>query len=223
MHAWFAVGAEAPVSSYAKYSGGGANEEFHTYEATFTVPASFGPIGAVRVVNDHYNEMLLGDVRIFPADQGPKSSSATLFRCNSWIHPSRSSNDDKRTFFPVTVGTLPCMACPKLNQLHNTLACNYLTSSYHRACVQYSCLPSKTPEGMKKLRHSELLAIRGGGTGVRKPHDRIYDYDVYNDLGNKRPVLGGKKRPYPRRCRTGRAHYMQGTYRAASRVLLSLV
>ncbi|VAI26941.1 unnamed protein product [Triticum turgidum subsp. durum] len=119
--------------------------------------------------------MLLGDVRIFPADQGPKSSSATLFHCNSWIHPSRSSND-KRTFFPVT----------------------------------YSYLPSKTPEGMKRLRRSELLAIRGDGTGERKPHQRIYDYDVYNDLGNKRPVLGGEKRPYPRRCRTGRGHYMQG-------------
>ncbi|VAI26943.1 unnamed protein product [Triticum turgidum subsp. durum] len=172
---WLQLELVSEYPSYAKYSGTGADEEFYTFEATFTVPASFSPIGAVRVVNDHYNEMLLGDVRIFPADQGPKSSSATLFHCNSWIHPSRSSND-KRTFFPVT----------------------------------YSYLPSKTPEGMKRLRRSELLAIRGDGTGERKPHQRIYDYDVYNDLGNKRPVLGGEKRPYPRRCRTGRGHYMQG-------------
>lgn len=71
-------------------------------------------------------------------------------------------------------------------------------------------LPSQTPRGLKDLRREDLLSIRGNGKGERKPHDRIYDYDVYNDLGNPekddlaRPVIGGEKRPYPRRCRTGR-------------------
>ncbi|XP_004310200.1 PREDICTED: lipoxygenase 6, chloroplastic [Fragaria vesca subsp. vesca] len=72
-------------------------------------------------------------------------------------------------------------------------------------------LPSQTPPGIKDLRHEDLLSIRGNGKGMRKPHDRIYDYDVYNELGNPdksdelaRPVIGGKERPYPRRCRTGR-------------------
>ena len=73
-------------------------------------------------------------------------------------------------------------------------------------------LPSETPSGLRKLRQEELVIIRGNGEGERKNGDRIYDYDVYNDLGDpdtnidlKRPVLGATTQyPYPRRCRTGR-------------------
>lgn len=53
--------------------------------------------------------------------------------------------------------------------------------------------------------------LRGNGEGERKSFERIYDYDIYNDIGDpdrsfdlQRPPLGGKERPYPRRCRTGR-------------------
>ncbi|XP_058755727.1 linoleate 13S-lipoxygenase 2-1, chloroplastic-like isoform X2 [Vicia villosa] len=77
-----------------------------------------------------------------------------------------------------------------------------------------SFLPSQTPKGLRRLRKEELVLLRGNGEGERKESDRIYDYDVYNDLGDpdisielKRPVLGGTKQyPYPRRCRTGRKH-----------------
>ncbi|TKV97883.1 hypothetical protein SEVIR_9G523500v4 [Setaria viridis] len=72
-------------------------------------------------------------------------------------------------------------------------------------------LPSETPPGLRELRDKELKDLRGDGTGVRKLSDRIYDYATYNDLGNPdrgkefiRPILGGEKIPYPRRCRTGR-------------------
>lgn len=72
-------------------------------------------------------------------------------------------------------------------------------------------LPNETPAGLRGLREKELRDLRGDGKGVRKLSDRIYDYDVYNDLGNPdkgtnfaRPVLGGEKIPFPRRCRTGR-------------------
>ncbi|KAL4367478.1 hypothetical protein GQ457_05G026220 [Hibiscus cannabinus] len=72
-------------------------------------------------------------------------------------------------------------------------------------------LPNETPKGLRALREQDLKDIRGNGNGVRKLSDRIYDFDVYNDLGNPdkgvdfaRPTLGGKQIPYPRRCRTGR-------------------
>ncbi|KAA8549576.1 hypothetical protein F0562_001406 [Nyssa sinensis] len=73
-----------------------------------------------------------------------------------------------------------------------------------------SYLPSQTPSGLKRLREEELKNLRGNGQGERNTADRIYDYDVYNDIGDPdssadlaRPVLGGKAHPYPRRCRTG--------------------
>ncbi|KAJ3679572.1 hypothetical protein LUZ60_017583 [Juncus effusus] len=72
-------------------------------------------------------------------------------------------------------------------------------------------LPSETPPGLRKLRETELNELRGDGKGERKLTDRVYDYDIYNDLGNPdkaelvRPTIGGdNKLPYPRRLRTGR-------------------
>ncbi|KAH9740986.1 Lipoxygenase 2 [Citrus sinensis] len=47
-----------------------------------------------------------------------------------------------------------------------------------------SYLPSQTPNGLTRLRDEELISLRGSGQGERQPYDRIYDYDVYNDLGD---------------------------------------
>ena len=74
-------------------------------------------------------------------------------------------------------------------------------------------LPSQTPAGLKHLREQDKASKRGDGRGTRKDWDTIYDYDVYNDLGDpdkdnqlySRTILGASKEfPYPRRCRTGR-------------------
>jgi len=60
-----------------------------TYEAKFTVPSSFGEVGAVGVENKYINEMYLEDIVLQGFAIGP-----VHFNCNSWVQPN-----DKRTFF----------------------------------------------------------------------------------------------------------------------------
>ncbi|PPE00752.1 hypothetical protein GOBAR_DD02254 [Gossypium barbadense] len=72
-------------------------------------------------------------------------------------------------------------------------------------------LPKKTPQGLVELRKKELQKLQAPRPkGEWNLWDRIYDYDVYNNLGDPkngrlydRPVLGGSTTfPYPRRLKT---------------------
>ncbi|MBA0736311.1 hypothetical protein Gogos_009874 [Gossypium gossypioides] len=73
-------------------------------------------------------------------------------------------------------------------------------------------LPKETPKGLVELRKKELQKLQAPRLkGEWNPWDRIYDYDVYNNLRDPekgrsydRPVLGDStKFPYPRRLKTG--------------------
>ncbi|PIA53428.1 hypothetical protein AQUCO_00900186v1 [Aquilegia coerulea] len=142
------------------------------YVCELNLPAGFGEVGAVRVLEINHDKGIFVENIVLTSD-----GSTTAMACNSWVQPS---NDEIRVFFP--------------------------NKSY---------LPSDTPSGIKKFRKQDLESLRGEGPnedeqGQRKASDRIYAYDKYNDLGNPaevemvRPVLGGPRHPYPRRCRTGR-------------------
>lgn len=95
----------------------------------------------------------------------------------------------------------------------------YICLFCYNFCQSQPYLPSETPLGLRRLREMELMGLRGDGKGERKMTDRIYDYDIYNDLGNPdkgtelvRPNIGGNKAlPYPRRLRTGRSPSETGT------------
>lgn len=85
--------------------------------------------------------------------------------------------------------------------------------------INTSYLPDRTPQALRLLRDEELRSLRGNGRGERKDWERVYDYDLYNDLGDPdkedraRPALGGTAtHPYPRRCRTGRPLFKTGKH-----------
>ncbi|PUZ47343.1 hypothetical protein GQ55_7G157700 [Panicum hallii var. hallii] len=121
-------------------------------------------------------------------------SGPAHFTCNSWVQPTRVDRSP-RVFF-----------------------------------TNKPYLPDETPPGLQELRRQELSDLRGEGAaagaadGERRLTDRVWEYDVYNDLGNPdkgaefaRPVLGGEQLPYPRRMRTGRPKTVTDD-RAESRV-----
>ncbi|CAJ1950899.1 unnamed protein product [Sphenostylis stenocarpa] len=115
-------------------------------------------------------------------------------------------------FFLVSVTLEDIPNYGTLNFVCNSWIYNFNNSGKKKRIffVNDTYLPSATPAPLLKYRKEELEALRGDGTGKRQEYDRIYDYDLYNDLGDPdggdpRPILGGSViYPYPRRVRSGR-------------------
>ncbi|KAH7681305.1 Linoleate 9S-lipoxygenase protein [Dioscorea alata] len=121
-------------------------------------------------------------------------------------------NGDKQEFF------LKFVKIEMRNGEHVHFDCNSWVYPYKKTNTDRiffsntSYLPKQTPEALRELRKEELVSLRGTDRGERKPWERVYEYDHYNDLSNpdkgqqhSRPVLGGSHTyPYPRRGRTGR-------------------
>ncbi|CAM8931299.1 unnamed protein product [Rhodiola kirilowii] len=122
-------------------------------------------------------------------------------------------NDHPNEFLLKTVTLVDV---PSHGRIH--FVCNswiYPLEKYHYDRVFFAnqtYLPSETPLPLLKYRKQELENLRGNGTEKFEEHDRVYQYALYNDLGNPdkgpeyaRHTLGGSSDlPYPRRGKTGR-------------------
>nr|CAB3499819.1 unnamed protein product [Digitaria exilis]CAB3505114.1 unnamed protein product [Digitaria exilis] len=125
--------------------------------------------------------------------------------------------------FPVYLTLLSCSDAAGLgNAVH--FACNgwvYPVGKhpYRLFFTNDACVKENTPSALLGYREDELTVLRGEGAGASSADeqpfqewDRVYDYALYNDLGNPdlrkdlaRPVLGGSDEyPHPRRTKTGR-------------------
>ncbi|TVU04439.1 hypothetical protein EJB05_49981, partial [Eragrostis curvula] len=121
--------------------------------------------------------------------------------------------------FPVYLKLLSCSLPSACGAVH--FACNgwvYPVGKhpYRLFFTNDAYVKEKTPSALLKYREDELRLLRGDGRSTdEEPFqewDRVYDYALYNDLGNPdlrkdlaRPVLGGSQEyPHPRRIKTGR-------------------
>jgi linoleate 9S-lipoxygenase len=152
--------------------------------------------GAVIVRNNHNSQFFLKTLTL----DGVPGKGQLHFVCNSWVNP-KSSYD--RVFFTNEVSVHKATT--------NLTGFNY---SYVNIIVafQQTYLPSQMPAPLRPYREQELIHLRGDI--ISRPlelHDRVYDYDVYNDLGHTRPILGGPDHPYPRRGRTSPLQTKKGT------------
>ncbi|KAI3827111.1 hypothetical protein L1987_01175 [Smallanthus sonchifolius] len=121
----------------------------------------------------------------------------------------------EKSWILIPAAAITCLPIASFMRMQLPLLFDLISSTYGNGIFANleSCLTSATPSGLKSLREKELAILRGEGVSdkPREKKDRIYDYEVYNDLGDldrdpnlARPVLGNKDYPHPRHCKTSR-------------------
>ncbi|KAI4986362.1 hypothetical protein ZWY2020_018992 [Hordeum vulgare] len=116
-------------------------------------------------------------------------------------------NNDEKEFFLKTITLDDVPGHGAVVFIANSWVYPQAKYSYNRVFfTNDTYLPHQMPAALKPYRDDELRNLRGDEQqGPYEVHDRVYRYDVYNDLGDARDVLGGSTDlPYPRRGRTGR-------------------
>ncbi|KAM7528888.1 hypothetical protein LguiB_032298 [Lonicera macranthoides] len=154
------------------------NENYSTVNAVVTVKITSS-------INDNIDDWIGKTLKleIVAAELDPKSGAEKERVKGSWRHRSQGLNEVKYAFefeVPSDFGEIGAVLVQ--NDHHYEMFLKTITLERLRKDNSY--LPSQTPSGLKKLREKELKILR--------------DPDL------KRLVLGGKEKPYPRRCRTGR-------------------
>ncbi|XP_028763111.1 linoleate 13S-lipoxygenase 2-1, chloroplastic-like [Neltuma alba] len=212
------------------------SEESHKVKATVTIQQTTGGLlsGVVTAGLDGFTDLVGKSLllELISVQLDPKTKSEKRIKAYAEKKEAKEEEEYEAWFeIPGDFGEVGAVAVE--NEHHNEMLLKKIVIHEEHGSVNFTCnswvqpkhegslmrtffsnksyLPSETPSGLKSLREGELVALRGNGEGERKKTERIYDYDVYNDLGDpdtniklKRPVLGGKQHPYPRRCRTGR-------------------
>ena len=165
--------------------------------------------------------MLSGSVQV-PADLG--AVGAVLLRVEKGSSFSKGKDDDDDV--SLYVGEIRLDVPGEKKAADDVYVRSYLMPQ-QRTRVFFSrraSIPQAAPKALAPYRKGDLAIMCGDYVSLDRPdlipqtpyksHDRVYRYDVYNDLGRPdgtdcprtRPTLGGKGCvPYPRRLKTGRA------------------
>uniref|UniRef100_A0A7N0VBI2 Lipoxygenase n=1 Tax=Kalanchoe fedtschenkoi TaxID=63787 RepID=A0A7N0VBI2_KALFE len=207
-------GLEKPkISAYAHKTLKNADNHI-IYEAEFLVPEDFGTVGAILVENEHHKEMFLKDIQVIGLDDGAPTfhSSCGSWVHSKFDNPikriffNNKPLDLRRGGWAALAGRDVAWLAEREEALTADLLDRFgwgfrppslCSQSEGDPAAQIarqrtpptalrlgSYLPCETPEGLKEYRKKELALMRGFGIKVREAHDRIYDYDVYNDLGD---------------------------------------
>jgi Lipoxygenase len=158
---------------------------------------------------------LKGNLRI-PADFG--KVGALLVRL-VWPNGGSGATPDKSIYLESLLLQDTSTKEESVIPIHSYLFDEQFTRVFFSA---QGYITQNTPAALAPYRAADLEVTQGlrsaisedGSAPPVEPYtskDRIYDYDVYNDLGGdpkvpdfQRPILGGAALPYPRRIKTGR-------------------